>query len=137
MEESFDGGEAVRPDIALTIERLMGRKLNDYCEGRDGPLLEAKKVDLGPGIENAILVKPAAACLCGVRSCHYWIFRAQIIPPQLLAEIHAHSITIASRKNARDFSEITSFSGSAIGTSTELFRFDGKKYKLISTKTSQ
>lgn len=94
MEARLPAAQPVQPEVARAVENLLGRRLVEACEGHPGPLLEGTRLHIGPSSKHGILVKPAAACLCGASSCHFWIFLAGNKPPKLLAEIHSYSIAM-------------------------------------------
>lgn len=134
MEARLPSAQPVQPEVARAVEGLLGRRLVDVCEGHQGPLLEGTSVPIGPSSHHGTLVKPAAACLCGVNSCHFWIFLADTKPPKLLAEIHSHTIAMSYREGSAGINAITATSGPARETVKQRYRFDGNKFKLVATE---
>ena len=133
MEEPFVSPVGVSPAIARAVERRLSNPFERFaCVGPLEENLEAMRANLGRKLSSAILVKPRSMCLCGARSCHFWVLYSRHTDHDFLVvgEVNSHTLKIAAPKHRGAAAQLVGITGGARGTTVEEFEFKNGRYEL-------
>jgi hypothetical protein len=83
-----------------------------------------------------LVIMPTNACLWGANIGPMWVFKRVGLDYVLVLKIHALGFEVLDSRT-KDVRDIKVYAASAIELYTTLCRFDGKRYRIISSKTSK